>query len=356
VPQTISYPDLLAEVHIGDLPPGLFDELPGLYSSIFSTMEAFTAWDEVTPTGVVVLDSPRQVIFFSHSGDTLDVLNKMTVISPADVQRAGRALFRALPQVRRIHFEVMFDPRRLRVPKAKLFWTDHMVIDMRDSGGNCFTWLGGSTRRNVRKYENRLRRDHPDVSTEVVSAKDRSRELFDQFLGWKIDRFREQGRVTVWEDRPEIVGRFVELLRLRGEAQLTSIAGRPVAVVFLFPVGEAMYAMQAAFDTEYERYHLGLLSLHQASCNALDRGLKSFNLLWGTTYYKERLGARPVRATTLSLLRTPLDRVRYLGEEREHVQRRLGGRARETYWQVRRGAGDLLEKLSPALRQALRRG
>jgi hypothetical protein len=354
VAQTFHYPDLSARVYAGDLPPGLADELPDLYSSLFSTVEAFRVWDEITPSGACVLDSPRQVLFFSHRADTLDILNKMTEIPPNDVYRAARALFRAFPDVHRIHVEVMFDPHRLRVPKARLYWTDHMVIDMRDPETDCFAWLGDSTRRNVRKYEHRMRRDYPDISTEMRLPGDESRALFDQFLAWKIDRFREQGRVTVWEDRPELVDRFVELLRLRGEVQVTSVAGRPAAIVFLFPVGTATYAFQAAFDTAYERYRLGLVSLHQASCNALDRGMNSFNLLWGTTYYKERLGARPVRATTLSLFRTPVGRLRYLGEEREHVQRRLAARARETYWRLRHAAGDTLGRFAPRLREALR--
>jgi hypothetical protein len=356
VAQTFHYPDLSAQIHADGVPPGLADELPGLYSSLFSATEAFTVWDEVTPSGTCVLDSPRQVVLFSHRADTLDILNKMAEIPPGDVYRAAAALFRAFPDVRRIHVEVMFDPHRLRVPKAQLYWTDHMVIDMRHSGNDCFAWLGDSTRRNVRKYENRLRRDCPDVSTEMLAPGDESRALFDQFLAWKIDRFRRQGRVTVWEDQPELIDRFVGLLRLRGETQVTLVAGRPAAIVFLFPVGATTYAFQAAFDTEYERYHLGLVSLHQASCNALDRGMKSFNLLWGTTYYKERLGARPVRATTLSLFRTPADRLRYIGEEREHVQRRLATRARETYWRARHGAGDSLGRFAPGLREALRGG
>jgi hypothetical protein len=44
---------------------------------------------------------------FDRHGDTLDVLNKTFRIAPADASRACRALFRAFPEVRRIHLEVM---------------------------------------------------------------------------------------------------------------------------------------------------------------------------------------------------------------------------------------------------------
>lgn len=101
---------------------------------------------------------------------------------------------------------------------------------------------------------------------------------------------------------------------------------------------------------------LALVSLNEASCNALERRMEHLNLLWGTTCCEERLRARAVGATAVPLFRQPVDRRRYIGEEREHVPRRLAAHARETQWRARHGARDTLGRFEPGLREALRGG
>jgi hypothetical protein len=262
------------------------------------------------------------------------VLNKTFAIAPEDVRRACRALFRALPQARRIHFEVMFAPRELRAPKRVLYWTDHMIVPLPDSVEEYQAQLGKSTRRNLRTYENRLRRDFPDVHTEIIVPGADSRALVDLFLEWKTDRFGTLGRDTYWQKDPLLADRFVVLLQRCGEAHITTLGDGPAAIVFAFPVGPAVCAQEAAFDIQHEYYHLGLLAWYWLACDAITRGMHSMNLLWGTATYKQRLGAVPQRATTVSVFRHQTDRLRSLDEARGVAARRLH-RSREYYWRAR---------------------
>ena len=114
----LRYPDLGATVYPYCVPPGLADELPDLYGSVFATWDAFLVWDGRLPTGACVLDEPRHVVLFRGADHTVEVLDHGCAIAPADVARLCRALFRALPLVLRVHVEITFAPWELRLPTA----------------------------------------------------------------------------------------------------------------------------------------------------------------------------------------------------------------------------------------------
>jgi CelD/BcsL family acetyltransferase involved in cellulose biosynthesis len=338
------YPDLDATVLAGPPPDALLDQLPELYGSLFSTREWFESFDDWRPAAACVLDSPRHVLVIRDGGDTLTVYNKAFPIAPADAARACRALFRAFPRARRIHLEVMFPPSRLELPKRVLYSTDHMVVDLPGSAEAYDAALGKSTRKNLRLYANRARRAFPDLHTETVTPAADGGAIVDLIVKWKIARFAAQGRTTYWEQRPGEYTNLVDLLRRCGEAQVTSIGGTPVAVVLLFPVGASMCAQEWAHDPEYERFHLGFVSLHEAIHASIARGATSIDLLWGNAPYKERFGATLRRATALSVFPTQAARLHSLGEAREVAVRDLRREGRRMYWDARHAAGRALRR------------
>jgi hypothetical protein len=88
-----------------------------------------------------------------------------------------------------------------------------------------------------------------------------------------------------------------------------------------------------------DAYHLGLLSLYWLADDAMQRGLSELNLMWGTGYYKERLGARPARATGISVFRTRSARLHSLDEEADILLRDLRRLGERYYWRARHRAG-----------------
>jgi CelD/BcsL family acetyltransferase involved in cellulose biosynthesis len=332
------YADLRARVHTHGVPAGLTDELPGLYSSLPCTQEWLIHHDRVRPEAACVLDDPRHVLLVRVDGDTIEVLNKTFAIAPPDAERACGALFRAFPGTRRIHLEVMFPPSELHVPRRVLNQTDHWVIDLPADVDAYLASLGKSTRRNLRRYEHRLRRAYPELSIRTESG-DRSAEYFERFTQWKSQWLASQGRTSMWDTEDDLAEGFVELARARGEIQIVSCAGEEVSIVYSFEVGHSMYGAQAAFRPDMDRYHLGLLSLCWLAGEAMDRGLSELNLMWGTGYYKERLGARPARATGISVFRTQSARLHSLDEGADILLRDLRRLGERYYWRARHRAG-----------------
>lgn len=339
--EAVHYNDLGATVHRGGVPAGLLAELPDLYGSLFSIDEWFSLMDDVTPTTVCILEKPRHVLACSVDGDTVEVLNKVIDIGSDEATRCCRALFRAFPRVRRIHLEVKFTPRDLPMPKRVLRWTDDMVLNLPPSIDQYLASLGRSTRHHLRQYGNKFGRECPDRSTCVIPGADAPRELVDLLVAWKVERFRAKGRVTGWEMDGTQVDRLYALVQSCGEAHLTTVNGQKAALIFAFTVGDTVCPLEAAFDPRYERFHLGLLSLYWVACYSIGRRAKRLELLWGTTTYKSRLGARPERAYRLSVFRHHTSRLMSPLEALSVMRMRLGG-LKTNYWKLRRAASNIL--------------
>ena len=240
--------DLHATVYPSAVPGGALAELPALYGSLASTEPFFRIYDSAEPTGACILDEPHHVLVFQECDDTVEILNKVFEIPPADAVRACRAIFRALPHTRRIHLEVMFPPEQLALPRRTLTESVHRLIDLPTTVDEYVASLGRHTRSNLRSYERRLLHDFPDVATEVIVPGERSREFFELFCAWKAARFAERGQTTLWEQKPETIGQFVELLHGGGEAQVTSIGGEPAGMILFFQLGSVVDSNEGAFD------------------------------------------------------------------------------------------------------------
>jgi hypothetical protein len=342
--RVLRYPDLGATVHPYRVPPGLADELPDLYGSVFATLDWFLALDRRVPTGACVLDDPRHVVLFWVDGGTIEVLNKVFDIAPSDVERLCRALFRALPLARRIRIETMFPPQQLGLSCRSLLRADHLVIELPHDVPSYVASLGKSTRRTIRGYSNRIRRDFPDLSTDVIKPGAAAAELVGQLIAWKTQRFARHGRTTYWQTEAGRTERYVALAARCCEAHVTSICGRRVAIHLVCRTGDNVVALEGAFDPAYERYRLGFLSMYWVVADAIERGARSLNAFTGTADVKKLLGARPVPAYRLSVFRSPLLRLLYARE----AARLAWGRRRIYYWRVRHAAAALARRARPA--------
>jgi hypothetical protein len=338
------YPDLGATVYPTAVPAGLAEELPGLYGSLFATTAWFSTFDEIEATGACVLDFPRHVLLFTPRGDTIEILNKAFPMAALDARRACKALFRAFPRARRIHLEVLFFPRELRLPRRVLVSADDMVVALPDGADGYTASLGKRTRKNLRNYENGLRLLHPDTTTTIVPPGPESRALVEQFLAWHLERSGRLKIASVYVTKPEQRGQLALLAAKAGESQVTAIAGHAAAIEFIFFVGASATVYAGAFDPAYEDQHLGLLSTYWAVREAAARGARDCHLLWGTSYYKCRLGAVPVRATRLSVFRSQSARLFSPKESAEVLVGHLK-RHREYYWRSRHTARRVLDAL-----------
>ncbi len=342
--RVLRYADLGATVYPYRVPRELAEELPARYGSVPSTLDWFLAWDRRPPTGACVLDGPRHVVLFRIEGATIEVLNKVFEMAPSDAERLCRALFRALPLALRIHVDVMFPPYELGLAHRRLLNLDYLMLDLPDSVAAYDESLSRGARHWVRRGTNRLRRDHPSVSTEVVATGQGAERLVRQVADWKIARFRQRHRAASWETEDDRVARTAALVARCGHAQVTTIGGRVAAIVLVCRAGDGVLFTEVGFDPAYERYQLGFLAVYWAIREAVAQGARRGNLHVDTADFKVRLGARRVPVVTLSVFRSALWRPLYAGE----AARLLWSRRATYVWGARFVARLLLKRVRKA--------
>jgi hypothetical protein len=348
---SVDYPDLAARVHIGHVPAELADELPSLYSSLYSTLDWFLTQGHRPPSGACVLADPRHVILFAHDGGTVDVLNRSFACRPHDADRICRALFRAFPDVHRIHLDVMFPPDELSFPHRTVEQLSHMIIELPDTVEEYEGLIRKSTRRHLRSYRNRLRRTFPDLRTETIDPGARSQALVDRLVEWKISRFRAKDRITYWETNATLTEHTTALLRRCGQCRITYIGGEAAVIHLCFRVGDTVFPMEGAHDPIYDAFHLGSVATYETVCAALESGARRVDLFEGTVEPKAALGAKPVPSTYLAVFPSQLSRLRSLDEALEALRRRGSSSFYELAKRIRRyPGGEALARFAKHLR------
>jgi Acetyltransferase (GNAT) domain len=333
--RSVALADLKAVVHLGDVAPELLAELPGLYSSAFSTAEYFAIYDRPWRLYACELDEPRHVFAFTARGATVDVLNKVTEVEPAAVERFAAAIFRARPGTRRIRIEIKYPSGKLDLPVRSTYHGDDQVIDL---PADLETWehtLGTASRRNLHKYRNRLLRAHPDFELRTIKGADITLALVEQVFEWNLQRILAKGEPWGYEGQPEVPYKSWRLLQSRGEVLCAYVGDECVAGWLLLYVGRDCWAHTGGFDLAYSDLHLGFLMTAFSAAEGIAHGCARLHLLWGTPEYKQRLGAVAVTSWRVSIFRSRLDKALYARErwtmfmrDRNDIYWRFRGRAK----------------------------
>jgi hypothetical protein len=345
-------PQLGAEVFLDCAPEEFAHELSARYGSYFSTVEYFALYAHPPNYNACVLDRPRHAIMFSLRGHTADILNRLVDLEPQTLERAAAAIFSALPSVRRIRAETKSAPSRLRRCHRVVQTSVDMVVDLPADADAYHAQIGNTTRKHLRQYGNKLRREHPDFELRRLERQDIPLELVEQTVEWTNERVRAKGGVSVYEDDPSKVRPVWQMLQSYGLALCGYIGGELVAAQLILCVGPDTWIHTVGFDSRYEGVHLGLLMTYYSVLESIDRGARRAHMLFGTPVYKRRLGAEPVTASVVSIFRTPADKAVYAGELGEIVWRDR----QRIYWSARHRAAAAGRAARARLRGALREG
>ena len=316
----VAFPDLKAVVHLDEAPAELLAELPELYSSAFSIAEYFAIYDRPRRMYACELDEPHHVIVFTSHGATAEVLNKVIEIEPAAVERLAAAIFRARPEIRRIRAEVKFAPPVLGLPVRELHRSDDQVVELPATGEAFERRLGASTRKKLRNFRNRLQRAHPDFNLRTVEGEEITLALVEQVFDWNKQRIIAKGGRWSFENEPEAPYKAWRLLQSHGAVLCGCIGDECVAGCLLMFVGRDCWWFHGGFDPIYSDVDLGFLMTSFLIVESIQRGCARTHMLWGTTPYKQHLGAVPVTAYRVSIFRSRFDKVLYAREPSPFVK------------------------------------
>jgi hypothetical protein len=323
----------------------IFEQHEGLHTLVLG--------DRAAAGSAALRGDEADAVVFTTKGPLAWVLTRLTTFTPGSVGRICDVLFAELLQVRQVRVEVLFPPVRLRRPYRVVLRNEDFILTLPPGPDDYEAALGQATRRNLRTYRNRLRRDHPDVSYRVVPGSQVAPETLRQLVDYNLERMSGKGLVSGFERHPEEEGQLLAILRRRGLLCMLEEHGRLVAGTVIFDVGDQSWMYMIAHDPGLSYYHPGLMVMSEAIRSCIERGRTVLHLGWTTGEYKQRLGAVRTEAATVLVYRTRgarlLNARQEAGialEEARHSRwywrlTHLPGIARRRLARLRRGGDDL---------------
>ncbi|NLE23131.1 MAG: GNAT family N-acetyltransferase [Actinobacteria bacterium] len=349
---SLRLPQFGAEVLLDCAPQEYAEELNDRYGSFFTTVEYLTLYTRPPNYNACLLERPRHDILFALRGHTVDILNRLVDIEPEALELAAEAIFAACPAAHRIRAEVKFPPARIRRCHRVTQASQDMVVDLPADVDAYHRQIGNTTRKHLRQYGNKLRREHPEFELRRLEDGDIPLELVQQTVAWTNERVRAKGGISVYEEDPSKVRPLWQLLQRHGLALTGYIDGELAATQLLLCVGRDTWIHTVGFDSRFEKLHLGLLMTYYSIVESIERGCRRTHMLFGTPIYKQRLGAKPVTAWEVSLFRTPADKAVYMRE----VSKKAWRDRQKIYWSARHWAASAARGAYARLRRDSRTG
>lgn len=296
------------DIYDGHVPSFIEDELEQLYGARYACVEYFRVYqglEGVCAYRVACGGKPQVILLYQHRHHTLWVLNQAISIDAEQLQRFTECMFARHPQVRRIDFHsIDADASGLHWPKQCLLTREDTVAALPVSVDEYLASLGKSTRHNLRRYRERLLREHPGFELRVVPRQQIGSEHLHLLQMLNRERLDSKGRLSTIDDTE--LHRLRQLSARYGMVTLACIGDKVVGGMLCFIIGKGITFRIIAHDPSYDDYSLGFLIYFMTICEAIRQGCTQMNFGWDYYPYKLRLGGQRRRLAMLTLYRSRL--------------------------------------------------
>lgn len=216
------------------------------------------------------------------------VLNEQMHLDEEEIERFVRHVFNDYQSIHAISFPVVqADIRRLPFPHQQFHSTQDIVLDLPSTVDEYIARLGKSTRSYVKRYLNKLKREHPSFSFAVYANDDIKEEHVRAIIGFNKARMSGRNKESYIDEQEEC--RILDLLKLRGFVGVATIDGKVCAGTINTCFGKNYFLQVIAHDPVYDDYGLGTLCCYLTICECIARKGNAYHFLWGQYEYKYRL-------------------------------------------------------------------
>jgi hypothetical protein len=275
------------------------DEIPGfaetalnmLYGSLYSSMAQFRVYGGIENASTFVARRNQDIaaiFLFRVENRQVRVINEGMPIDDATVACFAKYIFDRFHFIDLISFNAVESAvKHLRFPYQQHNCTEDSVITLPDSPDKYLNLLGKSTRKNIKQYMNRLKRDYPSFNFQVYGGREVDEKFIRSVIHFNRLRFANKDKVSSITHVDE--ERIVQMVRECGIVGVSTIDDRMVAGSIIYCIGDHYYSWLKAHDPVYDDYRFGLIGSYLAISECIMRGGKTFHFLWGREPHKALL-------------------------------------------------------------------
>jgi hypothetical protein len=227
-------------------------------------------------------------LLFHVSGPDVIVLNEQIVLGKEEIERFVQFVFEQNPCARRVLFPAISPHfQTLACPYSATLWTSDIVLSLPKTEAEYRASLGKSTRSSLKRYSNKIRKEHPSFQFEVIPSGRVDAALIDTLLS--LNKARIEKRNQAADIGQNDTRCMQELLEKCGFVALIKIQNEIVAGAVNFQFGSNYFLHLLSHDSRFDRYGLGTLCCFLGICECIRRGGSEYHFLWGQYEYKYRL-------------------------------------------------------------------
>lgn len=294
-----------AEFHDSAIPAHAEQALHSLYGNVYSSMPHFRVYGGLDGANTFILRKgqvPVAVFLFRLTEHSAHILNEGMDVDDLAITQFANFVFQRYESVDFIAFKgVAHSIKNLAYPFSQCSCTDDSVISLPESSDAYLQALGKATRKNIKQYLNRLKREYPTFVFHVHDGRTVDEHLIRKIIALNRVRFEKKGKVSgVTAEEEE---RIIQMIRACGIVGAISIDGVPCAGSLVYCIGEHYHSWLKAHDPAYDDYRLGLVGSFLMISECIRRGGKTFHLMWGREPHKALLNSELRTFSNLTVYR-----------------------------------------------------
>lgn len=286
-----AWSDISIQCYENDLPPFIGAALERLYGNLFSSLAYYKAFGGAENASAYVVREGKSIVcawLFQRHGNAVRVINEGIHIDQEEVTRFVSYIFAAYPQVNVISFHAVRPQMAdLPMPYQRFNCLEDMVLSLPGSADIYLSSLGRSTRSYIHRYLNKLKRDFPSFSFQVLTTGEINAAQIRRIIDLNRMRMAIKGRESINDE--DTTQRIVRLAAECGMVGVIMLEGRICAGSINYRVGNNYFLETLAHEPLYNDYRLGTLCCYLTICECIARGGHEYHFLWGQDEYKRRL-------------------------------------------------------------------
>lgn len=286
--------ELSVACYENEVPSFVESAMERLYGNIFSSLLEFRVygWVAGTTSTYVVSENGeiRTLLLFKKQQRKVQVLNEGIRLQEEEMHRFSNFIFAKYHDVDAISFRAIeTDLKRLSYPHQRFNHLEDITLQLPENAEAYLASLGKNTRRNIKRYMDRLKKTFPSYEFRVYEAGEIREEDLRAMIEFNRRRMAGKNIESIIDENE--TRRIVALAKACGLLGIATIDGRIAAGALSFRAGRNYFLNVLAHDPYYDDYWAGFLCCYQTVCECIKRSGKEFHFLWGRYDYKFTLGA-----------------------------------------------------------------
>jgi CelD/BcsL family acetyltransferase involved in cellulose biosynthesis len=167
---------------------------------------------------------------------------------------------------------------RLPFPFQKSNFSENLVVSLPESVEEYFGSLGNATRRNIKYYTNKIKRNFPSFNYQFYEKDAVTEQHIRDIVNLKLASFAARNR-HLGLSISEVEKIFSLVKNCNGLVGIATIDGAICAGQISYRIGTNDVASIIAHDPQYNNYSIGMICCYLTICECIVRKGKEFHFL-----------------------------------------------------------------------------